>query len=84
MARAKVPTRQRLGTAIRRLMADALEREPGLTREELAGLMLAVWSPTSAWSGVRSYMAGTRWPTPEQFDSMATALRVEPAELLRG
>jgi hypothetical protein len=83
MARKQMPTRALLGAAIRRLMAEAIEREPGLTREELAGRMLPDWSPTSAWSCVRSYMAGTRWPKPEQFDTMAAALRVEPAELLR-
>jgi hypothetical protein len=72
-----------LGASIRRLMADARAREPDLTMETIAGRMLPGWSPVSAWSGVRRFLCGSRWPTPEQLDSMAAALGVEPAELLR-
>jgi hypothetical protein len=65
------------------LMDAAIAREPALTRMWLAARMLPRCSPDSAASTVRGYMSLERWPRPEQLDSMAAALGVSVADLLR-
>jgi hypothetical protein len=71
-----------LGANLQRLMQLAINREEGLTREELACRMLPDCEPDSAWSTVRSYIAGSRWPRPERLDTIAAVLEVRVSDLL--
>lgn len=76
-------SRARLASGITRLVREKLEREPDLTRAELAQRMLPGCTEASAQSLLRTYCArgGHQWPRAEQLDSIAAGLGVDVSEL---
>ena len=68
--------------ALRREIQLAIDREPGLTRAELATRMLPESSATSAPSAVRRYLTGQQWPSDKQLDLLAKGLGIPVSRLL--
>ena len=78
---APVLTRALFSACLRREIEQALKREPGLTRADLASRMIPGYSQNSALSLVRTYLSKRRWPKPEQLDDLAAGLGVPVATL---